>query len=77
MPRIMPAPRKPAPPPEPVEVLTIAQFCRRFGIGKTSLHEAWKRGEGPAYFLVGKRKRIRLAAARAWAAGRERLAAEG
>jgi hypothetical protein len=62
----------------PKEVYTIAEFCEAYGISRSYLHELWKEGNGPPFITLGRRRFIRIVAARAWAAELEqRQAAEG
>ena len=46
--------------------LTIGQFCRAHNIGRTTLYKLWKLGKGPAFFQVGRTKRIPADEARRW-----------
>lgn len=34
------------------------EYAALHGIGRTTLYDAWKRGGGPDYFMVGNRRRI-------------------
>lgn len=52
----------------------IDDFCKAYGISRVSLYEYWKRGDGPEYFMVGKRRLIPAEAAKNW---RPKQAARG
>lgn len=43
---------------EPIKYVTIAEFCERFGIGKTTYYKMRANGTGPAEFEIGARKRV-------------------
>jgi hypothetical protein len=47
-------------------VLTIAQFCVRYHISPSYLHECWKAGCGPKRTMRGRLVFIRLDDAEAW-----------
>jgi hypothetical protein len=53
---------------------TPDQFCALEGMSKASLYLMWQRGEGPDFYIVGRRsRRITEPARRKWQ--RERIAA--
>ena len=55
--------------------MTVQQFCQAECISKDRLYEDWANGKGPAFYLVGRSRRISQEARREWRRAREREAA--
>jgi hypothetical protein len=45
---------------------TISEFCAAEKISRQHLYNLWHRAEGPAFYLVGRRRRITEAQRREW-----------
>jgi predicted DNA-binding transcriptional regulator AlpA len=59
------------------EVLSIGEFCQRFGVSRATLYNEWRAGRGPAFFHVNARRYISLKAARDWVGKLEAEQARG
>jgi hypothetical protein len=44
----------------------VAEFCRRHGISKWFLYDAWRRGRGPRFMQAGDRRIITREAGADW-----------
>lgn len=45
---------------------TVQQLCQAVGISRATLYEQWKKGSGPKYFHVGKRRLVTHDSANEW-----------
>lgn len=50
---------------------TIPELCQMAGIGRNTLHKAWKEGWGPASIKIGRRRIIRKESGDKWLADLE------
>lgn len=53
---------------------TIDEFARSQGVSRAAMYALIARGEGPATYCVGNRRRISIQAGDAWIKQREKLA---
>jgi hypothetical protein len=53
---------------------SVDDFAARHGISRGYLYELWKRGEGPAYIQLGKRRFVTKDAGAAWRKSLEKTA---
>lgn len=45
---------------------SVDEFCRAYGLGRSTLYKLWKAGLGPRVMHVGRRALISLDAAEEW-----------
>ena len=50
----------------PAATYSVDEFCRAYGLGRSTLYKLWKQGAGPRVMHVGKRTLISLEAAAEW-----------
>ncbi|WP_417463244.1 helix-turn-helix transcriptional regulator [Kordiimonas sp.] len=51
---------------QPLNVLTVAQFCEAVGISRSTWHKLKRQGKAPAVIKIGGIQRIRQAAIDEW-----------
>ncbi len=54
---------------------TVYEFCKAHRISRAHLHDLWKEGTGPRFFLAGTKKLISREAAADWRGERKTEAA--
>jgi predicted DNA-binding transcriptional regulator AlpA len=50
----------------PAAAYSVDEFCRSYGLGRSTLYKLWKSGAGPRPMHVGRRTFISVEAAQEW-----------